>query len=209
MGSGNNNPDSIYESEEKGGQRISVAHQINGLEYAGQKADSFIVDIERFSPQTHSSHHISDKDVNPNSRVTLQRSLSRKGSTQKKSNSNDITNNNLVAASPRDALHGSSTPEKSMVVTVGSTDHAVVTTAQLHNAITINVAGNSGGGTPSESKIGGRRFSFKRSSSPSWTVIDPRRILFFFATISSMGTILLIYFTLSISKLNGEENGLD
>lgn len=78
-----------------------------------------------------------------------------------------------------------STPEKSMMVTVGSTDHAGA--AQLHNAITI-VAGNSGvggGATPSESKLAGRRFSFKRSSSPvSWsTVTDPRRVLLFFATL--------------------------
>lgn len=74
MGSGNNNQNWIYESEETGGQRVSVAHHqiINGLEY--QKGDSFMVDIERFLPQSQSHPHISDnKDHNPipNSRVTV------------------------------------------------------------------------------------------------------------------------------------------
>ncbi|XP_074270043.1 uncharacterized protein LOC141593015 isoform X3 [Silene latifolia] len=44
----------------------------------------------------------------------------------------------------------------------------------------------------------GRRWSFKRSP-PSW-FYDPKKILLFFATMSSMGTMLLIYFTLSINK---------
>ncbi|KAF6153205.1 hypothetical protein GIB67_016684 [Kingdonia uniflora] len=45
-----------------------------------------------------------------------------------------------------------------------------------------------------------RRHSKLRPS--AWN-IDPRRVVLFFATLSSMGTILLIYFTLSISKLSG------
>ncbi|XP_059623883.1 uncharacterized protein LOC132266886 isoform X2 [Cornus florida] len=184
----------VCESEEMGTQKISVSDQTN------IKSDSFIVDMERFS-------NITDKDKTANSRIT--RNLSRKGSPrsgEKKKNSTatndkDIT---LVAmSSPRAALNGASisTPEKSMVVTVGSTDRSV--NPQLHHQITI-VTNNIGGTTPTESKWGGRRFSFRRSS-PSWA-IDPRKILLFFATMSSMGTLVLIYFILSMNKLSEDDN---
>ncbi|XP_068668366.1 uncharacterized protein [Aristolochia californica] len=45
-----------------------------------------------------------------------------------------------------------------------------------------------------------RRYCNRRSS---W--IDPKRVLLLFATLSSMGTIILIYFTLSMSKINGDD----
>lgn len=70
---------------------------------------------------------------------------------------------------------GISTPEKTIV---GTTDQP---TPQTHNQITI-VAGH-GGATATESKISGRRFSFRRTSSTSNWSIDPRRILLFFATL--------------------------
>ncbi|XP_020526642.1 uncharacterized protein LOC110007784 isoform X2 [Amborella trichopoda] len=39
------------------------------------------------------------------------------------------------------------------------------------------------------------------------TWLDPRRIVLIFATLSSMGTIILIYFTLAMSKINtGDES---
>ncbi|KAI3863094.1 hypothetical protein MKW98_015552 [Papaver atlanticum] len=44
----------------------------------------------------------------------------------------------------------------------------------------------------------------KSSSQPRNWMMDPRRILFFFASLSSMGTIILIYFTLSIGKFSGD-----
>ncbi|XP_019169545.1 PREDICTED: uncharacterized protein LOC109165303 isoform X2 [Ipomoea nil] len=161
-------------------------------------ADSFVVDMERFS-------NLLERDVPANSRIKLQRSLSRKGSvrsSERKPNPN-AANENPIATSPRAApLHGASTPEKLTVVTMGATDNSP---PQPHNQITIMA----GGATPAESKLGGRRFSFRRpSSSPSWT-IDPRRILLFFATLSSMGTMLLIYFTLSMGNLNADESVLN
>ncbi|XP_068639191.1 uncharacterized protein [Aristolochia californica] len=45
-----------------------------------------------------------------------------------------------------------------------------------------------------------RRYCNRRSS---W--IDPKRVLLLFATLSSMGTIILIYFTLSMGKINGDD----
>ncbi|KAK6797677.1 hypothetical protein RDI58_005379 [Solanum bulbocastanum] len=178
--------------EEKG---ICVSDHMNGLQYTSTKSDSFVVDMERFS-------HIIEKDINANSRIT--RNLSRKGSFrsgEKKTNSNAVNekDTNFTANSPRASslLGGGSTPEKPMALTTSSDQH----TPQTHNHQITIVAGN-GAAATTESKIGGRRFSFRRST--NWT-IDPRRILLFFATLSSMGTMLLIYFTLSIAKLNGED----
>lgn len=179
---------------------ICVSDHMNGLQYTSTKSDSFVVDMERFS-------HIIEKDINANSRITLQRNLSRKGSFrsgEKKTNSNAVNekDTNFTANSPRASslLGGGITPEKPMALTTSSDQH----TPQTHNHQITIVAGH--GAAATESKIGGRRFSFRRST--NWT-IDPRRILLFFATLSSMGTMLLIYFTLSIAKLNGEDNIAD
>lgn len=182
--------------EEKG---VCVSDHMNGLQYTSTKSDSFVVDMERFS-------HIIEKDINANSRITLQRNLSRKGSfrsDEKKTNSNAVNekDTNFTANSPRASskLGGGITPEKPMALTTSSDQH----TPQTHNhQITIVAGHGAAAATATESKIGGRRFSFRRST--NWT-IDPRRILLFFATLSSMGTMLLIYFTLSIAKLNEED----
>lgn len=178
-------------------KEICVSDHINGLQYTSTKSDSFVVDMERFS-------HIIEKDINANSRITLQRNLSRKGSFRSGDRkTNSIVNEkgtNFTASSPRanSLLGGGSTPEKPMALPSSSDQH----TPQTHNHQITIVAGHGSGATATESKIGGRRFSFRRST--NWT-IDPRRILLFFATLSSMGTMLLIYFTLSIAKLNGED----
>ncbi|KAL3377478.1 hypothetical protein AABB24_003738 [Solanum stoloniferum] len=181
--------------EEKG---VCVSDHMNGLQYTSTKSDSFVVDMERFS-------HIIEKDINANSRITLQRNLSRKGSFrsgEKKTNSNAVNekDTNFTENSPRASslLGGGITPEKPMALTTSSDQH----TPQTHNHQITIVAGHGAAAAATESKIGGRRFSFRRST--NWT-IDPRRILLFFATLSSMGTMLLIYFTLSIAKLNGED----
>lgn len=165
-------------------------------------SESFVVDMEHIS-------HLVEKEINANSRITLQRNHSRKGSL-KKTNFNNVNekDTNLMATSPKASLLGASMPEKPMVVTV---DHS---TPHVHNQNTAVVAASSGPTaattttttTAINSKaIVSRRFSFRRSSSSSTWTIDPRRILIFFATLSSMGTILLIYFTLSMTKLNGED----
>lgn len=184
----------LGEFEEKGVEEICISDHMNGLQYTSTKSDSFVVDMERFS-------HIIEKDINANSRITLQRNLSRKGSFrsgEKKTNSNAVTEKD-TANSPRASslLGGGSTPEKAMALTTSSDQH----TPQTHNHQITIVAGH-GSATATESQIGGRRFSYRRST--NWT-IDPRRILLFSATLTCMGTILLIYFTLSIPKVNGEE----
>ncbi|XP_019428079.1 PREDICTED: uncharacterized protein LOC109336128 isoform X3 [Lupinus angustifolius] len=182
------------ESEEKmGTQKISVS-----------EPDSFVIDMDSFSP------HIINKDAITNSRITLQRSLSRKGSQRggdRKVNGNvTLHDRDTVPAtcSPRAALVGSNTPEKTAVVAVGSTNHS--TNTQLHHQITITASNICTTTTTTQSKSITRRSSFRRPS--SW-FLDPKRVLLFFATLSSMGTMLLIYFTLAISKQNVGEYGGD
>ncbi|KAH9748210.1 hypothetical protein KPL70_004952 [Citrus sinensis] len=152
--------------------KISLLDHVNGFHYnALKKSDNFVIDMDAFS------HGINkDSTNNANSRITLQKSLSRKGSqrggcgAEKKSNSNandrDAT---LAASSPR----GPSTPEKPAGAAIGSTD-----IPQVHHQITITTGNII---TTPDSKSGFRRNSLKRSSH-SWA-IDPKRVLLFFATL--------------------------
>lgn len=185
----------VYGLEEKmSTQRISVSDHVNGFQYEAEESDSFVIDMESFS-------HGGNKEITANSRITLPRSFSRKGSlrgSDKKVNSND-RESGLASSSPR----GTSMPEKAAsMVAIGTTDHA--SNPQVHHQITITTANING---TTENKFTLRKNSFKRSSS-SWAV-DPKKVLLFFATLSSIGTMLLIFFTLSISKLNADETALN
>uniref|UniRef100_A0A6N2L1H9 Uncharacterized protein n=1 Tax=Salix viminalis TaxID=40686 RepID=A0A6N2L1H9_SALVM len=186
--------DELLLEESMEAQKLSVLDRIDGFQCTKEKSDSFVIDMESFS-------HGINKDINTNPRITLQRNLSRKGSPrggggggEKKIHSNisHLCDREAIvaSASPR----GPSTPEKAAAVTVGTPDHS--SSPQVHHQITVTTGTING--TPDGRCI--RRNSFKRSS-PSW-VLDPKRVLFFFATLSSMGTMLLIYLTLSIGKLD-------
>ncbi|KAJ7967636.1 Transmembrane protein [Quillaja saponaria] len=181
-------------------QKISVSDHVNGFHYPPEKPDNFVIDMDSFS-------HTINKDSNANSRIT--RTLSRKGSQRggdKKINSNITLNDRdtLVAtSSPKVSPVGSSMQEKPVVVAVagGTTDHT--NSQQVHHQITISAG--SIGTTTTDSRCISRRNSFRRVS---WG-FDPKRVLFLFATLSSMGTILLIYFTLSLNKHYADEYGTD
>lgn len=192
------------ESEQKnmGTQRISVSDHINAYQYSAEEADSFVIDMDSFSSS------INKDSTNANSRITLQRNLSRKGyqrGSERKVNGNATLHDKDTVptlCSPKASLAGSCTAEKSAVVSVGSTHHS--TNTQAHHQITITASNMCS--TTTESKCVTRRNSFKRPS--SW-LLDPKRILLFFATLSSVGTMLLIYFTLTISKQNADQYGGD
>ncbi|KAK4258939.1 hypothetical protein QN277_005332 [Acacia crassicarpa] len=185
-------------------QKISVSDHIDAFQYTPEKSDSFVIDMDAFSSTI-------NKDNSPNSRITLQRNLSRKGSQRggdKKINGSSVLHDRdcvPTTGSPKATMVGSCTPEKPGAVAVGSTDHS--TDSQVHHHITIttsNISSTTTAATATtaiESKGVSRRNSFKRSS---FRVLDPKRILLFFATLSSMGTLLLIYFTLTISKQSEE-----
>ncbi|KAM1005083.1 hypothetical protein ACFX2I_005181 [Malus domestica] len=191
----------VYGLEERmGTQKISVSDHINGFHYTADKSDSFVIDMESFS------HGGTDKDATANSRVSMQRNLSRKWSQrggEKKIICKGVSNDKEVSSttsSPVATIVGSSTPEKSPLA-VGTIDQS--SNPHVHHQITVTAANIS---TTTEGRCVVRRNSFRRSS--SWG-IDPKRVLLFFATMSSVGTILLIYFTLSIAKYNADENSLD
>nr|GMC78705.1 uncharacterized protein LOC109167093 isoform X2 [Ipomoea batatas] len=176
------------EFEGKTAHKIRVSDHITGLQYTN-RSDSFVVEMDRFS-------HLTQK---PNSGIS--RSLARKGSV-KKTNHQNATNENSIIAS-------SSSPRAASHVTAGAAADSPAAALQPLNQITVVTGGDIIGSSPTERRIGDKKFGFRRLPSSSWT-LHPRRILLFFATLSSMGTILLIYFTLSIgTKLGGDETALN
>ncbi|MED6173941.1 hypothetical protein PIB30_064407 [Stylosanthes scabra] len=161
--------------------------------------------MDAFSSSSSSSTTTTTNPPPNNSRITLQRSLSRKGS-QRVGESRKVNGNatlhdkdNIVPAtsSPRGGA-GSCTPGKASLLGVGSMDHSI--TPHIHHQIPMTPTAT----TASETgKSLARRNSFRRPS--SWA-LDPKRVLLFFATFrSSMGTMLLIYLTLTISKQNSDD----
>ncbi|KAK9089633.1 hypothetical protein Scep_028715 [Stephania cephalantha] len=159
-------------------------------------SDSFTVDMESLEACCN------EREINNwNSRITMHRSLSRKGSQRgdhqqerMTSNSHDLRDTALASSgvvgggSPKaTALLSSCTPEKSQVVqmpVMSTTEHII--TPKAHQIIVTNNA---------ETKC-------RRQAKPRTSWIDPWRVLVLFATLSSMGTIILIYFSLSMAKLN-------
>ncbi|XP_030533300.1 uncharacterized protein LOC115742912 isoform X2 [Rhodamnia argentea] len=196
------NPKLEFESsgleEKMGTQKISVADHMNGLQ--ADESGDLVIDMESLSHLAPSPC----KDIN--SRIT--RSLSRKGSPRvygdkvisnaSAADKNDSQPGIVLATSsprgtPRASPLGSNSMDTATMAALGTTDH--VSKLQNHHQITVTSGSI---GSANESRFALRRNSFRRSS-PSW-ILDPKRIVFIFATLSSMGTILLIYFTLSISK---------
>ncbi|KAM7255016.1 hypothetical protein ACFE04_020257 [Oxalis oulophora] len=171
--------------------------------------DSCVIDMTNFTSSynnnnnnnnTNNNNNNNTKDATANSRI--KKSLSRKGSLRLggEKKSNGVTNANESFSK------GSSTPEKAATLAgVGPADQQT----QVHHQITVTTTNSNitASSTAAENRFGLRRNSFKRSSS-TWAV-DPKRVLLFFATVSSMGTILLIYFTLSVGKFNVDDQPLE
>ncbi|XP_013595830.1 PREDICTED: uncharacterized protein LOC106304006 isoform X3 [Brassica oleracea var. oleracea] len=161
------------------------------------------IDVESFS-------HVIHKDISSSSpRRSVSRKESLRSNNERKLHSN-ANGNDKETSSPQSPLRGSCTPEKAS--TVRPIDHVgtdtiaatIVSASPLHQ-ITVTTTAATGGNVISDQNRE-RRFGFARKSSfkrsrTSW-MLDPKKILIFFATLSSMGSILLIIFTLSISKSN-------
>ncbi|KAD4982332.1 hypothetical protein E3N88_19003 [Mikania micrantha] len=171
------------------------------------KGDSFTVDMEPFT-------HLSNKELNPNSRIikSLSRKESQKGS-DKKMNSNCAMNdgNGDVIYSPKGSFFNLMTENMSEKLKL--LDQTNMSCPQVHHQITIVTGSTTATTTTSamtikspvtptkSSVILKRSRSFKQSS-----IINPRRILMFFATLSSLGTVVLICLTLSMSRFNEDDN---
>ncbi|GLT72747.1 hypothetical protein SLA2020_446530 [Shorea laevis] len=145
---------------------------MNGIQYSADNSDSLVIDMDSFSRST-------NKDITANSRIT--RSLSRKGFQRggEKKISPSATANDRDIAVATSSPRGSSTPEKTAVVAVGTMDNS--SNPQVHHQITITTGNIT---TPTENSL-------------------------LICHLVKHGTILLIYFTLSIGKLNADEDGLD
>ncbi|XP_010267768.1 PREDICTED: uncharacterized protein LOC104604898 [Nelumbo nucifera] len=181
-----------------------------------ERSDSFVVDMESLCRGI-------DKDVTANSRITLQRNLSRKGSqrgerritatlspiniSEKAGSINTTSATGDVSPSKAaggGSMRGSIPPEKSVIVAVESTEPA--TYAQMMNTSTATSTENNYSRSNSINISVSRRQGSRRSSTNSGFVVDPRSVVILFATLSSMGTILLIFFTLSINNnLSGDD----
>ncbi|KAK4421307.1 hypothetical protein Salat_2081200 [Sesamum alatum] len=210
MGSDHSLISSNYEAGglyEKGASQkiIPVSDHVNGLQHSSAKSDSFVVDMERFS-------HLIEKDICSNSRIGLQRTLPRKGwmrGVEKKLNSTTPHQKNLsmLPTSSAATLHGGSTPEKASAVDAGGTaNHHIHVVPHVHHQITIK--NGSMCSIAAEGQRSGKRLSFRRSTLTS--LFHPTRIVFFCATLSSIGSMILIYATLSMARnLNpGYDNDL-
>lgn len=161
------------------------------------KSESFIVDLEGFSTNGLSKETTINSSTK--SRITLQRNLSRKGP-QRGAERNINDRDTLSPSSSPKAAQVIGMPEKSLSPLTPSDNHHSGNTQLPQHQIIIKT----GVVSPlAEGKWGKRSSTFKRS--PPALFSDPKRILLFFATLSSMGTILLIYFTLTMSKRTAKE----
>ncbi|KAL9243529.1 hypothetical protein vseg_017404 [Gypsophila vaccaria] len=183
-----NNPKMVVSDDE-----MMVFEYENGDD---DKLDCFIVDLEDISSGVQKAHTNLSNTMTSNSRITLQRSLCRK-IPQRDIEWTFNDRNALAPCSSPKAAQVMSNLEKAAQTTnnlpMASQDNSVNSQLPQHQ-ITIKTDDTS---TIPESKWG-RRSSFKRPP-PSW-FNDPKRILFLFATLSSMGTMMLIFLTLFMCK---------
>ncbi|RZC46272.1 hypothetical protein C5167_039228 [Papaver somniferum] len=187
--------------------------------------DSFVVDIDNLSQVTlHDHHHQHHRDINtpPNSNTNFQRSLSRKVSSQRgvgnggaeneSSNKENGFVNGEQCVSANKLM--STFVDLPQVVTASNVSGSVETTQNMINInvnqkmVTVAAAeSNNNNKLMKKRSHSKHRNQMKSSSQPRNWMMDPRRILFFFASLSSMGTIILIYFTLSIGKFSSDVSG--
>ncbi|XP_026392501.1 uncharacterized protein LOC113287858 [Papaver somniferum] len=198
------------------------------LKQENSTADSFVVDIDNLSQVTlhdidhHHQHH---RDINtpPNSNTNFQRSLSRKVSSQRGVGNggggggaeNESSNKEIgfvngdVCVSANKLM--STFVDLPQVVMASNVSSSVETTQNMINInvnqkmVTVAAAESNNNSKLMKKRSHSKHHNqMKSSSQPRNWMMDPRRILFFFASLSSMGTIILIYFTLSIGKFSGD-----
>ncbi|XP_023517777.1 uncharacterized protein LOC111781429 isoform X3 [Cucurbita pepo subsp. pepo] len=76
-------------------------------------------------------------------------------------------------------------------------------------ALSHEIAKSTGHGCGGTERLSVRRSSFKRSSQACSWYLDPRKIFMLCATLSCLGTMVLIYFAFSSGMLNGGESELE
>ncbi|KAI3948746.1 hypothetical protein MKX01_022160 [Papaver californicum] len=192
-------------------------------------SDSFVVDIDTLSPvNIHDDHHHHQqhhRDINstPTSNTKFQRSLSRKVSSQRGVGNgggaeNDSSNKEFGFVNGDQCVSAnkltSTFADLPQVVTASSVGGSVETTQNVINfntnqkgqqMVTVAAAESNNNSKLMKKRSHSKHHNqLKSASQPRNWMMDPRRILFFLASLSSMGTVILIYFTLSIGKFNGD-----
>ncbi|XP_008809846.2 uncharacterized protein LOC103721425 [Phoenix dactylifera] len=125
-----------------------------------------------------------DKDSTSSPRVSMVKSLSRKGSQRSGGGLERKAAEGETANSFPGGPGGGEKPA-----------------AWVHVAGEREASGLQSAATPTAA--GGRSRRLGRRQTP-W--LDPRRVLVFFASLSSMGTLILLYFTLSMGKMAGSDS---
>lgn len=159
-------------------QKFAAADQYEASLEKTDTQDTFIVDIDGMSPSKIKDNHPANTRIS----VMLHRNFSRNESTS--SASSRATDGSSTGRS------GGFDPDKSIPDSVMCIEQQELD-EKPQQIITITTENRS------SSRMYLKHHTF---------FINPRRVLFFFATLSSMGTIILIYFTLSVGKLSGDSN---
>ncbi|XP_022977888.1 uncharacterized protein LOC111478043 isoform X2 [Cucurbita maxima] len=181
------NPKSVITcDEENGPEEAVVADQTNRFQYK-TKLDSFIIDMDSFA-------NSSSNEISPNFRII--RNFSRKGMLRggkmgQGHGDGDDTGGDSISPLGGVVGGGSSTVEK-QVVGMGE-----------------EVGGGGGGGNAGSGRANFRRNSLKRCPQSWRWYLDPRMVFLLCATLSCVGTVLLIYLTFSRELLKEGESELE
>ncbi|XP_023517776.1 uncharacterized protein LOC111781429 isoform X2 [Cucurbita pepo subsp. pepo] len=170
--------------------KILISDQTNRSQYT-TKPDSFIIDMDSFSSST-------TKEISQSSSIS--RNFSRKGTLR---GGNKIGQDHGAAA---DDTEQSMSPIGGVVLGAASTLEKQAVVMGLGSREELGGGGNGSGGTE---RLSVRRSSFKRSSQACSWYLDPRKIFMLCATLSCLGTMVLIYFAFSSGMLNGGESELE
>ncbi|KAJ4977382.1 hypothetical protein NE237_002488 [Protea cynaroides] len=178
---------------------MAIADQ-ESLPDTGDNLDSFVVDIERLS-------HVTDTDISPNSRITeekgksfkfqLQRNLSRKGSHRGERKNSSATEAIDTTAANGDVSSKGGGITVPIAVPMGN---PAAEAMNKQGQVMMTMKNNESRTTSSSRRHGGKR--------PLAPLIGPRTVVVFFATLSSIGTMLLLYFVLSMGRLSEDDLSL-
>ncbi|XP_022926750.1 uncharacterized protein LOC111433776 isoform X2 [Cucurbita moschata] len=185
------NPKSVIPSGEvnNGVEKAVVPDQTNSVQYT-TKPDSFIIDLDSFSSST-------TKEISQSSSIS--RNFSRKGTLR---GGNKIGQDHGAADDTQESM----SPIGGVVLGAASTLEKQAVVMGLGSREELGGGGNGSGGTE---RLSFRRSSFKRSSQACSWYLDPRKIFMLCATLSCLGTMVLIYFAFSSGMLNGGESELE
>ncbi|KAG6594650.1 hypothetical protein SDJN03_11203, partial [Cucurbita argyrosperma subsp. sororia] len=200
------NPKSVIPSGEvnNGVEKAVVPDQTNSVQYT-TKPDSFIIDLDSFSSSA-------TKEISQSSSIS--RNFSRKGTLR---GGNKIGQDHGAADDTQESmspiggvvLGAASTLEKQAVVMGLGSREELGGGGNGSGALSHEIAKSTAHGGSGTERLSFRRSSFKRSSQACSWYLDPRKIFMLCATLSCLGTMVLIYFAFSSGMLNGGESELE